>query len=126
MEERERIELLVSVLAGGNAKRFGEKAGICPQSVCCLRKGRYSLKGFVERILAAYPSVRAEWLTTGDGEPFVEDREKGEVLKRLENLEREVSRLADAVERILSSMDSSISVRRNTHNDGGYVHKKKM
>ena len=115
MEEKERIELLVSVLAGGNAKRFGEKAGICPQSVCCLRKGRYSLKGFVERILAAYPSVRAEWLTTGEGDPFVEGREKGEVLKRLENLEREVGRLASLIEQLCHESAMQRKRNGNTH-----------
>lgn len=93
MTPAQRIDYLVMVLEGGNARRFGEKSGITPQSVSCLRHGKYRIDPFVDRILSAYPDVDPVWLTTGEGIALFSEREKGEVLERLERIEKALARL---------------------------------
>ena len=100
MTEAQRIDYLVSVLEGGNAKAFAEKAGINQQAVTNLRQGRYRIDRFVAKILAAYPDVDDKWLVTGEGEPLHSIREKGEVLRKVDSLEREVRRLARLIEKM--------------------------
>ena len=100
MTEAQRIDYLVSVLEGGNAKAFAEKAGMHPQSVTNLRQGRYRIDRFVAKILGAYPDVDDKWLVTGEGEPLRSVREKGEVLKKMESLEREMKRLTKMIEKM--------------------------
>lgn len=100
MTEPQRIDYLVSTLEGGNAKAFANKAGMHQQTVTGLRQGKYHIDKYVTKILAAYPDVDDKWLVTGDGDPLVSIREKGEVLRKLETLEMEVKRLAKMVESI--------------------------
>ena len=107
MTPAQRIDHLVMVLEGGNARRFGEKAGISPQSVSCLRHGKYRIEGFVSRILDAYPEVNPEWITSGEGAPLLTEIEKGVILSKLESMEREVRRLADLVDGLIKYQKSA-------------------
>lgn len=99
MKENERIDLLVKILEGDNAKAFATKAGIPPSSLCRVRKGQGKPASYFGRILDAYPEVRKTWLYTGDGEPLKEKSERGEILQKIERLEMEVRRLASLVEK---------------------------
>jgi len=107
MTAAQRIDHLVMVLEGGNAKRFGEKAGISPQSVSSLRHGKYRIAGFAERILSAYPEVNPEWLTSGEGEPLLAEIEKGEILRKVESLEKEIRRLSELVDGLTKYQQST-------------------
>ena len=98
MTEAERIDHLVKVVAGNNARQFAETAGIRPESLSRARSGKNRPSTYFERILAAYPDVSREWLYEGVGEPLKSTAEKGEVVVRLEALEREVARLARLIE----------------------------
>ena len=100
MKESARISFLVDTLEGGNAKRFSEKTGIRPQTVSCLRHGKYQIGRFVQRITTAYPDVNVKWLQTGEGEPLLSGPEKGLVLAKIESLEKEVRRLSKLVEKL--------------------------
>lgn len=122
MTESQRIDYLVSALEGGNAKAFANKAGMHQQTVTGLRQGKYHIDKYVTKILAAYPDVDDKWLVTGDGDPLVSIREKGEVLRKMEALEKEIGRLTKVVERMAaqiddSSMFSSIGNKDNTQNN---------
>ena len=100
MTEAQRIDYLVAVLEGGNAKAFAEKAGLNQQAVTNLRQGKYRIDRFVSRIAAAYPDVEETWLVTGDGDPLRSIREKGEAIRKVESLEKEVRRLARLIEKL--------------------------
>ena len=100
MTDAQRTDYLVSVLEGGNARAFAERAGMNQQAVTNLRKGRYRLDRYVTRILDAYPDVEERWLVTGEGEPLRSVRERGELLSRMASLEREVRMLTRAVEKL--------------------------
>ncbi len=100
MTESERIDFLVNTLEGGKGITFCRKTGIRQNTLTYLRQGKRNIGRYIQRISEAYPSVRQEWLATGDGEPFVEDVEKGEVLQKIESLEKEVRRLASLIENI--------------------------
>lgn len=100
MTESQRIDYLVSVLEGGNAKAFANKCGMHQQAVSMLRQGKGRIDTYVSRILSAYPDVDDKWLVTGVGEPLRSVREKGEVLQKVEGLEKEVRRLTKLIERI--------------------------
>lgn len=98
MTEHERIDVLVKLLEGNNAKAFCEKAGIPEASLSRVRRGRGRPETYYERILTAYPQVSRKWLFSEEGEPIKGMNEKGEILVKIESLEREVRRLAQAVE----------------------------
>lgn len=98
MNESERLDYLIKVLCGNNARDFASKAGIRPDSLSRVRNGKGTPSFYFERILAAFPDVEREWLYTGIGAPMREQREKGEILEKIESLEREVRRLAALVE----------------------------
>ena len=100
MSTEERITQLISLLEGGNAKRFAEYAGIPEASMSRVRNGKASANAYIQRILAAYPEVRKSWLVSGEGSPLRRDEEKGRVERRLELLEKEVGRLASAIEKL--------------------------
>ena len=102
MNEHERIDLLVKILEGDNAKAFAIKSGIPESSLCRIRKGQGRPSSYFGRIIGAYPQVRKQWLYTGAGEPLKEKSEKGEMLRKIEGLEREVKRLASLVERLVN------------------------
>ena len=101
MTESERIDYLIRVLAGNNARNFALKAGIRPDSLSRVRNGKGTPSFYFERILAAFPSVEREWLYTGTGDAIMEQREKGEILARLDSLEKEVRALRDLLERVV-------------------------
>lgn len=126
MTDAQRIDYIVTVLEGGNAKAFADKAGMHQQTVTCIRHGKYKVDKFVARILAAYPDIEDKWLVTGEGEPLRSVREKGEALRKVEALESEVARLSGLVEELLSSIRSSITGRKTAHNNSEYTPKRKM
>lgn len=100
MKENERLDYLIKVLSGDNARSFAEKAGIRPDSLSRARSGKGRPSYYFWRILDAFPQVDRDWLYTGVGEPLKETKEKGEILERLESLEREVARLAYLLESV--------------------------
>jgi hypothetical protein len=100
MKPEERISYLVDTLEGGNAKRFSEKTGICPQSVSALRHGKYGIGRFVQRIADAYPEVSVRWLKTGEGEPTKHKAEKSRLEAKIDTLAKEVMRLSKMIEKM--------------------------
>ena len=100
MKPEERISYLVDTLEGGNAKRFSEKTGICPQSVSSLRHGKYGIGRFVQRIANAYPDVNVRWLQTGEGEPMRNKAEKSRLEAKIDTLAKEVMRLSKMIEKM--------------------------
>jgi hypothetical protein len=100
MKDTERLDYLIKVLAGNNARAFAEKAKIRPDTLSRARRGINHPASYFERILTAFPCVSREWLYSGEGEPMVEEREKGEILVKIESLEREVRRLARLIEKM--------------------------
>lgn len=100
MNESERLTYLVDRLEGGSAIRFATKVGIDPASLSRARNGKGRPSAYFARIEAAYPEVRRDWLYTGAGLPLVGDEEKGEIVRRLEALEKEIARLAKLIERL--------------------------
>ena len=100
MKPEERISYLVDTLEGGNAKRFSEKTGICPQSVSALRHGKYGIGRFVQRIADAYPDVNVRWLQTGEGEPTKDKAERSRLEAKIDTLAKEVLRLSKMIEKM--------------------------
>lgn len=100
MTESERLDYLIKALSGNNARNFAIKAGIRPDSLSRARNGKGNPSFYFERILGAFPDVSREWLYEGTGEPLASEKEKGEVIKRIESLEKEVRRLARLVEKL--------------------------
>ncbi len=107
MTGSERIDLLVKILEGNNAKAFCLKANIPEASLSRVRNGRGNPSAYYGRIIAAYPQVNKRWLYSGAGEPLKEKKEKGEILQRLDSLEKEVKRLASLVEKMASYQEST-------------------
>lgn len=100
MKDNERIDYLIRTLEGDNARVFASKTGIRTDTLSRARNGAARASLLYTKILATYPSVRREWLVEGEGEPFVEDKERSEVLRKIDSLEREVRRLSRILERI--------------------------
>lgn len=103
MTESERIDLLVKLLEGNNAKAFCVRAGIPEASLSRVRKGKGNPPSYYDRILTAYPQVNKKWLYSGAGEPLMERREKSEILMKIDSLEKEVRRLADLIEKMMDA-----------------------
>ena len=101
MTESERVDYLIKVLSGNNARNFASKAGIRPDSLSRARNGRGNPSFYFERILRAFPDVSREWLYTGIGEPVKDD--ESEILRRLTSLEGDVRRLREMVELLVES-----------------------
>lgn len=100
MNESQRIDYLIRLLAGNNARVFADMAGIRTDSLSRIRNGKGKPSLYFEKILAAYPEVERDWLYYGTGEALKGEREKGEILAKLESLEREVARLATLLESV--------------------------
>lgn len=101
MTDSERIDYLIKVLSGDNARNFALKAGIRPDSLSRVRNGKGTPAFYFERILAAFPDVEREWLYTGAGEPIKEQKVKNEIIARLDSLEIEVRAVRELLERIV-------------------------
>ena len=69
LSESERLNYLIKMLEGGNAKAFADKTGIIPSTVSRIRAGKLRLNSKVDTILKAYPTVSRTWLETGEGAP---------------------------------------------------------
>ena len=107
MEENERLDYLIKVLSGNNARSFAEKAGIRPDSLSRARSGKGRPSYFFGRILEAFPQVERDWLYNGVGEPLKETKEKGEIIDRLASLQKEVRKLSGMVEKLLKCQQSA-------------------
>ena len=99
MDDSKKLDYLINVLAGGNARKFAARTGIRPECLSRARNGRGTPSFYFERILGAYPDVSRGWLYDNVGEPLLSENEKSEVIKRIESLEREVRRLASLIEK---------------------------
>ena len=104
MKDYERVDYLIKTLEGDNARAFADKTGIRTDTLSRARNGIARPSLTFTKILDAYPSVRREWLVEGEGEPFYESREKGEVLRKVEALEKEVKALRKAVEALAKKL----------------------
>jgi len=100
MKDYERIDYLIKTLEGDNARAFADKTGIRPDTLSRARNGIVRPTRLYTKIVKAYPQVSGDWLVEGDGEPFYSDREKDEVLQKVEALEKEVVRLTRAIGRL--------------------------
>ena len=98
MDDSKKLDYLINVLAGGNARKFASRAGIRPECLSRARNERGTPSFYFERILSAFPDVSREWLYDGVGEPLRTENEKSEVIRRIESLEKEVRRLASLIE----------------------------
>lgn len=107
MEENERLDYLIKVLSGNNARSFANKAGIRPDSLSRARNGKGRPSYFFGRILEAFPQVEREWLYNGVGEPLKETKEKGEILERLESLEKSVERISKLLDKLIKYQQSA-------------------
>lgn len=107
MNESQRIDYLIKLLAGNNARVFANVAGIRTDSLSRIRNGKGKPSLYFERILSAYPEVERDWLYYGAGDALRGEKEKGEILAKLESLEREVARLAGMVEELLKYQQST-------------------
>lgn len=100
MNESQRIDHLIKLLAGNNARVFANVTGIRTDSLSRIRNGKGKPSLYFEKILVAYPEVERDWLYYGKGEALRGEKEKGEILAKLESLEKEVARLADLLESV--------------------------
>ena len=100
MNESQRIDHLIKLLAGNNARVFANVTGIRTDSLSRIRNGKGKPSLYFEKILAAYPEVERDWLYYGTGEALRGEKEKGEILAKLESLEKEVARLATLLESV--------------------------
>ena len=107
MNESQRIDYLIKLLAGNNARVFANVAGIRTDSLSRIRNGKGKPSLYFERILSAYPEVERDWLYYGAGDALRGEKEKGEILAKLESLEKEVARLAGMVEELLKCQQSA-------------------
>lgn len=104
MEIAERIDYLVNELTYNNGRAFALKIKMPDSSVSKWRNGsRKPSRMAMEKILAAYPEVRREWLIDGKGQPFVGRRVPKdmtrELLDRVESLDEKVSRILEMMEK---------------------------
>lgn len=97
MTGQERLDYLIKVLSGNNARAFALKAGIRPDVLSRVRHGKGTPSFYFERVLAAFPEVSRDWLYSGEGEPLLAEKEKSEVVARLESLENEVRKLRELI-----------------------------
>lgn len=105
MTMAERVDYLVRELACDNAAAFAEKCGVPGTSLSKWRHGaRTPSRTAVEKILAAYPEVRREWLAEGKGKPFlgtkiVPKAAEGRIMDRLDALEKKLEEVLSIVSR---------------------------
>ena len=100
MTASERIDYLIKTLEGDNARAFADKIGSRTDTLSRVRNGLTRPSVLYTKILDGYPQVRRAWLVEGRGEVMQEDQEKGEVLIKIEALEKEVRALRRAVEKL--------------------------
>ena len=104
MTPSERIDYLIKTLEGDNARAFAERIGTRTDTLSRARNGLTRPSVLYTKILQGYPQVRRAWLVEGRGEVMQEDQEKGEVLRKVEALEREVRALRKMVEKLTVSV----------------------
>ena len=109
MTEQERIELLIVNLEGGNGSRFAEKLGTTRATVSRLRNGERGIKFWVNKIVQAYPAVRREWLTTGEGYPGDLSIElvRAKYEEKIRLSERTISNLIKRIEQLEEMMEQN-------------------
>ena len=102
MEIADRIDYLVKELAHDNARLFAKKAGVPESSVSKWRRGEREPKSAsMEKILAAYPEVRREWLVHGKGKPILGEKvpEDSRIVARLDALEKKMDAVLALLEK---------------------------
>lgn len=70
-----RVQYLVNVLFGGNQSKMAESIGCSRSAISLAVTGKRPLGRELLRRLAEHPKISPAWLLTGDGEPFVAERE---------------------------------------------------
>lgn len=72
MTVNERVNILITELEHGNKSAFAEKIGSKGGVIGDIVGGRLNKPSFgvLEKLVSAYPLVNAEWLLTGEGDPF--------------------------------------------------------
>ena len=106
MTDAERIDHLIKILEGDNAVVFSKKCGIPTASLSRARNGKANARFYFPKILKAYPSVRMEWLYEENGEPL----QKSDLMNKIDDLEKEIRRLAD----IMQELNNTLSTRKST------------
>lgn len=100
MTDSQKLSFLVRNLEGGNASMFGKRTGIDRPALSHIKAGERRLTGKIDAILAAYPSVRREWLETGVG--YAGDISVEVVRERLNGIiaerDRQIATLLDEID----------------------------
>lgn len=109
MTESDRINYLIDVLAAGSAVRFGEKIGVTKSTITKLRQESYpnGLKGYVDRIIEAFPCVNRVWLQTGEGYPG--DLTTDLVKAHYEDKLRRADRIIDHLSRRIDELEKQLA-----------------
>lgn len=97
MTPQERIDYLIKILEGNNAREFADKCGIPPASLSRIRNGRAEPVAYYTRILAAYPAVRREWLVSGRGEALTERARRDRIEMQLARIEKKMEKVEELV-----------------------------
>lgn len=88
---------------------FAEKCGLSRGYVNNIRDGIY--QSTLRKISDAFPELNTEWLLMGKGkmyktnEDFVPDTELAKVYEMLDSQQRDIKKLMNKIDRILSSME---------------------
>ena len=69
MTEAERLDYMIKMLEGDNARVFAEKIGVTTTILSRIRAGKLRLSGKYAKVLEAYPMINRSWLETGEGYP---------------------------------------------------------
>lgn len=75
MNISEKFSTLINAVEGGNKAAFARKVGKTPQYIHkIIKDGNNPSIDMASNICSAYPHVSTDWLLTGDGEMFKDDR----------------------------------------------------
>lgn len=98
MTEAQRIDYLIKVLEGDNARAFADKIGVSPKTVSYLRHGKTRVGLHADRICAAYPEIRKDWLLVGRGDSGIpQEKVLSDYESEVERLKRLVDNLSDEI-----------------------------
>lgn len=113
MTPAERLDYLIRTLSGNNAAEFCRRCGMRRDVPARIRSGNLRVKGYADRICAAYPEVNKEWLLTGRGEPGVEPGDVfGRMIARVDALEGRMDVLLGRIDALLGEMEKASPVVR--------------
>lgn len=89
-----RVRLLIE-LSGLSVNSYAHKIGVYPQTLYKCVGGRVPAVELLQGILAAYPTVSAEWLLMGEG-----DMEKKDLILLKRQLEIKDEQIKNLIEKI--------------------------